>query len=75
MKPRKPTEFPDLNKLDDSVLVPGKVAQAVCGVSRTTRYRQEKEGKFPKGRKVGTMTRYVLGELRAHVRQCAEGPA
>ncbi|MEN1957226.1 helix-turn-helix transcriptional regulator [Luteimonas changyuni] len=71
-KGRRATEFPDLNKLDDAALITGKVAQAVCGVSRSTRYRLEKAGHFPKGRKVGSMTRYVLGEVRAHAKQCAE---
>lgn len=74
-KGRKAAEFPDLNKLDDATLITGKVAQAKCGISRTTRYRLEKAGKFPRGRKVGSMTRYVLGEVRAYVKQFGEAQA
>lgn len=68
MKRNKTTETVDTNKLDDTALVSGRTAQSYFGISRTTRHRREKAGQFPKSRKVGGSSRYVMGELRQQAR-------
>lgn len=72
---RKPTETQDVTKLDDGAMVTGKTADSYFGISRATRWRREKSGRFPKARKVGGCSRYVLGELRAQAKADAQAGA
>jgi predicted DNA-binding transcriptional regulator AlpA len=42
----------------DDRLIPGREADAICGTSRSARYRLLAEGKFPKPVKIGAATRF-----------------
>ena len=50
---------------EEDRLIPGREADAICGTSRTVRYRLLAEGKFPKPVKLGMATRF-------HERECHE---
>jgi prophage regulatory protein len=48
-------------------LIPGPDADAICGTTRSVRYRLLAEGKFPKPIKIGTATRFSERECREWV--------
>ena len=63
-KGRKAANVQDTNTLDDDALATGKTAEAYIGISRTTRHRLTKAGKFPKPSKIGGRDYYRMGSLR-----------
>jgi prophage regulatory protein len=48
-------------------LITGQNADAICGTTRSVRYRLLAEGKFPKPIKIGTATRFSERECHAWV--------
>lgn len=67
-KGRKAASVQDTNSLDDDALATGKTAEAYIGISRTTRHRLTKAGKFPQPAKIGGRDYYRMGQLREFAR-------
>jgi predicted DNA-binding transcriptional regulator AlpA len=53
--------------MSDDRLIPGREADAICGTSRTVRYRLLAAGAFPKPVKLGMATRFSERECREWV--------
>lgn len=53
--------------LEEDRLVPGHIADEICGTSRSARYRLIADGKFPKPVKLGMATRFSERECRKWV--------
>ncbi len=70
-KGRKVSPVQDTNALDDDALATGRTAEAYIGISRTTRHRLTKAGKFPTPAKIGGRDYYRMGQLRALARSRA----
>jgi prophage regulatory protein len=56
-----------MSSVCDDRLISGRDADAICGTSRSARYRFLAEGKFPKPVKIGTATRFSERECHAWV--------
>jgi predicted DNA-binding transcriptional regulator AlpA len=50
-------------------LIPGREADSICGVSRSTRYELIRDGKFPQPVKIGWSTRFSYLECLAWVQE------
>ncbi|QHP92035.1 transcriptional regulator [Burkholderia glumae] len=59
--------FKNFKDLPDEARVPDYVAAALHGISRATFHRRVKAGLIPAPEKTGHTSRWIVGNLRAHL--------